>query len=200
LSTHTNKDVGKVRKLKKDAGEVLGLRERLSRAARTFSGEDLAVAVLAWFRDPDCGPEDDVRQLWDRACRPWAYLDDDTAEWIESSEVEWKMHFVRTYGRTPEGPKLGLQGAAPSMPAPAGKHAKKLLAWNDAVLLWERGLLNRVRVCGRPSCGEYFFARFRHTQYHDLACRKAVETSDPEYLRKQREHMQKIRQQKGKKP
>ena len=195
MSSTTNKNIEKLRKLKKDVEQVLALRDKLNRAARTFTGEDWAGAVIAWFNDDDCRPDDPVRKLWDRACRPYAYPGSDTVRFVEMLERRWKLHFVRTIARTPEGPKLDLA------PAWTGNRSKKaMLAWNDAVLLWSHGLLDRIRVCARAGCGVLFYAKFKHTEYHHLACRKAVETSDPEYLTKQREHMRKIRQQKGRKP
>jgi hypothetical protein len=68
-----------------------------------------------------------------------------------------------------------------------------LLAWNHAVLLWVRGLLDRIRICARARCGKLFFARFSHSEYHEDACRIAVEVANPEYKKNRREYMRKIR-------
>ena len=161
------------------------LARKLRRSARTFTGEDLAGPVIIWLKDKDCAPDDPVRQLLERSRRPWEVQD--TIEFIKAKELEWDFHYCREVTLTSEGPKLTLKHVTNLPITP--ENSKRLLAWNDAVLLWSRGLLDRIRRCAREGCGELFFARFSHSQFHQDACRLATEVANPEYKKSRREYM-----------
>ena len=167
------------------------LKNKLGRSARTFTGEDLAGRVIAWLQDKDCPPDDPVRELREHADRPWDMHG--AKDFIMATERKWAFHFYRSVEIAPEGPKLKLQHVTNQPITP--ENSKRLLAWNDAVLLWSRGLLDRIRVCAREGCGKLFFARFSHSEYHEDACRLAVEVANPEYKQSRREYMRKQRQQ-----
>lgn len=81
-------------------------------------------------------------------------------------------------------------------PATAGK--KQMQAITGLVELGRNGFLRRVKICGRPGCGRYFYSRFNVGHVH-VFCSKACErkfhrsseawkTARSTYMRKYRHH------------
>lgn len=80
---------------------------------------------------------------------------------------------------------------APS-PEPFG-----ILAWQGCKLLkMEEDLLYRIRLCARPGCGEWFFAKFDHQKCHSDDCRVAMLSTDEARNEARKKYMRNLRAEK----
>jgi hypothetical protein len=72
-----------------------------------------------------------------------------------------------------------------------------ILAWHRCKLLkMEEDLLYRIRLCARPGCGEWFFARFDHQKCHSDDCRVAMLSTDEARSEARKKYMRDLRAKK----
>ncbi len=64
-----------------------------------------------------------------------------------------------------------------------------MLVLDKCLLLKEEGLLDRIRQCAKPGCGEWFFAKFDHQIAHADACRIAMLSADETRKEMRRQYM-----------
>src|SRR6185369_8168423 len=72
-------------------------------------------------------------------------------------------------------------------------HPLQGLALVKLLHLADRGLIGRVRKCGRNHCGKWFFARFQHQRFHSERCQQETFKSDPEWKKQRAEYMKDLR-------
>jgi hypothetical protein len=70
------------------------------------------------------------------------------------------------------------------------------LAFVKVLHLADRGLIGRVRKCGKKECGEWFYARFEHQRFHSARCQQGAFRSDPDWKKQRAEYMKRLRQDK----
>jgi hypothetical protein len=71
--------------------------------------------------------------------------------------------------------------------------ASQGLAFIRALHLADRGLLNRIRECGREKCSRWFYAKFPHQRFCSLSCQQRAFRDDPEWRRKHSEDVKRAR-------
>jgi hypothetical protein len=71
-----------------------------------------------------------------------------------------------------------------------------LLVLDKCLHLKEEGLLDRLRECARPGCGEWFFAKFDHQKCHSDDCRVAILSADEARKEERKKYMRKHRRTK----
>jgi len=76
-------------------------------------------------------------------------------------------------------------------PEPTG-----LLVLDKCLLLKQEGLLDRIRQCAQPGCGEWFFAKFEHQKCHSDDCRVAMLSADEARKEERKKYMRKHRRTK----
>jgi len=67
------------------------------------------------------------------------------------------------------------------------------LAFIRALHLADRGLLGRVRECGRKECSRWFYAKFPHQRFCSLHCQQRAFRDDPDWRRKHSEDVKRAR-------
>jgi hypothetical protein len=78
-------------------------------------------------------------------------------------------------------------------PVAKGMHRAQSLALYNLFQLAEQRLLDRVRKCARPDCGQWFFARFKHQRFHSEKCQLLVFRSDEQWKEHRRDYMRRLR-------
>ena len=174
----------------------LPVSSQISTDRKIFTGEELAIQLLGWWEEAECGPNDASRHLHELVTDP---LQPPTAarDYINKMFHEWGCYAVPWAMLEPDGPKLEQRYAARNLPI-TPRNNKMLEGFSKAVALWTLSLLDRLRKCAY--CGKPFFARFRHSAYDSSACRLAGEVADPNFKKRKRDYMRKyMRRKRGKK-
>src|SRR5271156_2253648 len=164
---------------------------------RTFTGEDLGTDLIEYLGRQDRPADDEVEKLIELAHQSrQSDVRDEMGKLIRDTNTAWDFRMVYTPTRTPEGAATVVLRHATNRPPGDNpefnrQFNRQLLAWNQTMVLHERGLLDRVRKCAH--CGNLFFARFSHSEYHSDECRIAAEVANPIYRERRAEYMRKQR-------
>jgi hypothetical protein len=162
-----------------------------------FRGQDLAAPILTWLKRPKRRKSDRVEALVRLESErskffPGASVGDDPSERIAQLVNDtmrvWGFGLVHTATATLHDWTVDWK---PKLSRRAGPDEQ--LAFHNCCLLKRQGLLDRIRQCGRPGCGEWFFAKFDHQNFHSEDCRKAELSADEARKEKRREHMREWR-------
>ncbi len=162
----------------------------------TFRGEDLAGPILSWLRRQR--PKNDrveklVRLELDRArFFPGISAGEDPSleiiTLVNSTMRLWNFGLVHTATATLFDWTVTWKSKPSKKASPS-----EMLAFLNCCLLKQRGLLDRIRQCARAGCGEWFFAKFDHQDFHSEECRKANLSADETRKEKRREYMREHR-------
>jgi hypothetical protein len=169
---------------------------KLRKKLRTFTGEDLGTALIDYLERTDRPADDPVETLVDlhERLRSGEDTRDEIVDLINQS-VRNRPEFctVPNASRTPEG-TVKVEDV-PALSGPVHPViARQMLEWNRAVVLLKRGMFDRIRRCAKQDCRKLFFARFSHSEYHDEACRLAVESQNPVWKERRRDYMRAVRE------
>ncbi len=78
--------------------------------------------------------------------------------------------------------------------SPVGRlDAMQGLALIKLLQLASDGLLDRVRKCARKGCGLWFYAKFNHMRFDNLACQQQTFRQDPDYKLKRADDQKRAR-------
>jgi hypothetical protein len=173
------------------------LKIAMARKQRTFTGQDLGSLIIGYLERKDRPPDDPVEHLVELS-QPSLLTPHVIADFFNETprhKPELALETRRLAYVTEEG-TVAVKEQAVNVGGPVSPViARQKLAWNQCAVLLSRGLLDRVRRCAKEDCRKLFYARFRHAVFHDEECRLAVESANPEYKERRREHMRKIREQ-----
>jgi len=67
------------------------------------------------------------------------------------------------------------------------------LAFIRALHLADKGLLGRIRECGREKCSRWYYAKFPHQRFCSLRCQQRAFRDDPEWRLKHAEDVRRAR-------
>jgi hypothetical protein len=169
----------------------------IARKQRTFTGEELGFSLVDYLERKDRPPDDPVEGLiglFEFPTNPHAIRE--FSEEAVRKRKHLRLQTARVLEVTTEGTVAVKEVPIYAHDAPLQQpEAEVLRYWNKCYALIGRGLLDRVRRCAKGDCRKWFYARFRHAVFHDEECRLAVESANPEYKERRREHMRKIREQ-----
>jgi hypothetical protein len=62
--------------------------------------------------------------------------------------------------------------------------------------LADKGLIGRVRKCGKEACGKWFYAKFEHQRFHSERCQQETFKTSPAWKKQRAEYMKRLRQEK----
>ncbi|SRR6266436_7447016 len=172
--------------------------EKLDRKQRTFTGEDVGTNLIDYLGRTDRPADDPIERLVKLQQRLGEDVRDEMVQLIQDTNEAWNFRMVHSPSRTPEGGVTVRLVPASDRPTVDPVFNRQLLAWNQTLVLLERGMLNRVRKCAH--CEKLFWARFSHSEYHDESCRLAAEAANPLWKDRRREYMraQRKSERKGK--
>jgi hypothetical protein len=167
-------------------------------SVHVFRGQDLAGKVLEWLRRKDRPSNDPVERLVrleferSREYLPWQnQRAQQIVELVNDTELLWNP------GQALFADRLAHDDWTVSWkPMGLSKEPNGMLAIHKCLLLKEQGLLDRIRQCARPGCGEWFFAKFDHQIAHADACRIAMLSADEKRKEARREYMRDLRAKK----
>ena len=78
--------------------------------------------------------------------------------------------------------------------SPVGRlDSRQGLALIKLLQLASDGLLDRIRRCARKDCGLWFYAKFNHMRFDNLACQQQTFRQDPDYKRKRADDQKRAR-------
>jgi hypothetical protein len=164
-----------------------------------FQGQELAESVLGWLRRQH--PKNDrveklVRLELERAeFFPGVSADEDPSveivHLVNDTMRLWNFGLVHTATATLHDWTVAWKSRPSKRAGP-----EELLAFHNCCLLKQQGLLDRIRQCARPSCGEWFFAKFDHQNFHSDECRKAELSVDEARKEARRQYMRDLRSKK----
>jgi hypothetical protein len=163
-----------------------------------FRGQELAEPILEWLRRSD-RPADDPVEHFVRMeatfseAAPWDRQDmaHDIAQLINDTTTKWDPGRVLGADFVGSSYTVNWKQLNPA-PEPLG-----LLAWRHCLLLKkEQDLLDRIRPCARPGCGEWFFAKFDHQKCHCDKCRVAMLSTDETRKEARKKYMRDLRAKK----
>lgn len=167
-----------------------------------FRGQDLAELPLQWLNRTDRPEDDPIEQLvrleLERSRESREFLPGS----LGSMELDRTAQIILLVNQTQEKWNPGQYRAAvldgqnwivrfrlrAMSPEPMG-----LLVLDKCLLLKEEGLLDRLRECARPGCGEWFFAKFDHQKCHSDDCRVAILSADEARKEERKKYMRRHR-------
>jgi hypothetical protein len=165
-----------------------------------FQGEDLAGPVLDWLsrggRPADDKTERLVRLEYERSQEP---LPGVTGEDRAPRIVQLVNDTMRLwdFGLSHTATQVGHDWSVDWRSKPSREASPlEMLAFHNALLLKQQGLLDRIRRCARPGCSEWFFGKFDHQTFHTDKCRVAVLSGDEQRKEARKKYMRDLRAKK----
>ena len=157
---------------------------RTKKTKRAYWGAPEAGEVVLWLNGktrPSGDPVEgliklnemcrDPSQAIERRRDPWH----DIRQHVATTVRKWRFSFVPVVVLSPSGWKSKLQHQAD------GVGGAQLLAFANALELSNMGLLHRVRICRRPGCGVWFFAKSGRNHFCAIECERELYRSTPEW-------------------
>jgi hypothetical protein len=165
-------------------------------ASRSYWGEFDAGQVVDWLNSKTRPAGDPVEKL----IRLNAQLPGFDSK-MRPIERELRSFFSALVGKSKLAVAPVLKDIAPNhwtvQWGPVGRmYSLQALAVIKLLHLADKGLLGRVRACGRKECGEWFYAKFAHQRFHSERCQQEAYRSDPEWKHRRAEDMKRLRNEK----
>jgi hypothetical protein len=159
--------------------------------AKSYFGEEDAELVIAWLNSRRRLPNDPLEKL----------LEFNQRLPIQATEHQVSTYLADLVRRAKFAVAPALVDAAPdkwridwklvgNMDPTQGLALVKLLHLAD------KGLIGRVRKCGKRTCGRWFYARFETQRFHSERCQQENFKRSPEWREQRREYMKRLRQEK----
>jgi hypothetical protein len=161
--------------------------------ARSYFGEFDAGPVTEWLNSKARAAGDPVEELIE--LNAWLPF--------RATELDIRSCLAKHVSRSKLAVAPVLVGASPNRWQVDWRLVEKVrlrplqaLALIKLLHLGDKGLLSRVRKCGKRECGEWFYARFEHQRFHSKRCQQEAFRSDPEWKKHRAEYMKQLRQDK----
>jgi hypothetical protein len=159
--------------------------------AKSYFGEQDAELVIAWLNSRRRPPNDPLAKL---------------VEFNQQLPIQATEHQLRAYladhvRRAKFAVAPVLVDAAPDRwridwRLVGNMNPEQGLALVKLLHLADKGLIGRVRKCGKKTCGRWFYARFETQRFHTERCQQETFKTSPEWREQRREYMKRLRQEK----